>query len=72
MQIDPIVRLLVDRCHAADSYRDVLAYVISRLRDRRATWRSMSRASRRALMEQVKARHLENRKLYVSVVTGRF
>ena len=65
----PIVKQIIDRdCHVGLPNREVIRHVISRLKDGYATYRSMSRADRRLLMQQCMQRHRENRELYVAVM----
>ena len=67
-----MIHMLVSRCHVADSNRAVIRYVISRLKNGYATYKSLPRAARRELMAAVIECHTENRALYDAVVTGRF
>ena len=65
----PIVKQIIDRdCHVGLPNREVIRHVISRLKDGHATFRSMSRADRRLLMQQCIENHRENRELYVAVM----
>ena len=65
-----IVTQIVDRCHVADSMRDVLRYVISRMKDGKRTWRGLSRHERRAIVSEMCKRHRANRDLYDYVMKG--
>ena len=67
----PIIRQIVDRdCHVAMSAREVVRYVISRLRDGYKTFRAMPRSERHRLIEDCVRRHRENFQLYAEVMNG--
>ena len=68
----PIIRQIIDRdCHVSMSNRAVISHVVSRLKDKRATFTAMAREARRSLMRDCIAVHQENRTLYRAVMTGR-
>ena len=68
----PIIRQIVDRdCHVSASNRAVIRHVVSRLKNKYATFRAMALEHRRSLMRDCIAVHGENRNLYRAVMTGR-
>ncbi len=69
--IHPIVRQIIDRdCHVGEDHRQVVRHVISKLRNGYATFRAMSPADRRELIDQCVRRQRENRREYVEVMSG--
>ena len=66
---DAMVSQIVGRMHVGDSDEDVFDYVVSRLKDKRATFDAMPVVEQRRLRAQVLACHHANRELYRS---GRF
>jgi uncharacterized protein (DUF2252 family) len=58
---------LADRCHAADSAKQVATYAKSALRP--GVWRQFPRDARKTLLRALFQRHAENRSLY-RFVTG--
>jgi hypothetical protein len=71
MNINPILRAIVDRLHVSESNRDVIRYVISRLQDGYVTYRAMPRWKRREFLAQCLEAHRQNRELYSAVMRGR-
>ena len=67
-----MVRSIVGRCHVGQSNRAVIRYFISRLREGYKTWSAVSRSERKRYMRWIVEAHAENRKLYRSVMNGRF
>ena len=75
----PIIVQIIDRdCHVRWSNRRVIRHVISRLKNKYATFAAMPRddqppvMGRRTMMRQCIAVHRENRELYQDVMGGRF
>jgi hypothetical protein len=67
-----VIRRIVDRCNVGMSNREVIRYVISRLRQGYKTWASLPRKDRRKIMQTCIAQHRSNRELYRTVVGGKF
>ena len=65
---DPMVRMIVNRCHVGESNRRVIRYLISRLKDKYATFKALPKARRRALMTDAIRVHADNRALYRDVM----
>lgn len=65
-----IIATIVGRCHVARSNREVIAYMISRMRRGYKTWRALPRETRRNAMRAAIAIHAENRLLYRTVMGG--
>ncbi len=65
-----MLRMLIGRCHVADSYSDVIRYVISRMKKGHATYRDQSRTERHSLLRAIIKIHKENRVEYASVMGG--
>lgn len=63
-----MISLIVSRCHVADSNREVLRYVISRMKP--GYWRGLSRELRREIMREVFEEHRLNRETYIGVMSG--
>lgn len=68
--MNPIVCMIVDRCHVADSDLRVIRYVLSRLARKRKTFLAMPRRSRRILLRSIVRAHEANRALYRAVMGG--
>lgn len=58
-----------DRCHVADSSREVIRFAISNLK--KGVWDKIDRTSRKKAIRSLLNRHAKNGNLYVKVVTGR-
>ena len=67
---DPMVRHVVDRCHVADRYSDVLRELVSTVRGKKRGWRAASRQQRRLATAMVVWQHNENLRLYWEVMRG--
>lgn len=67
-----IIGNIVSRCHVGTSNRQVIKYVISRLKNKKKTFWALSKSDRRYLMETAIKEHSENLKLYRKVNSGRF
>lgn len=67
-----IIGQIVGRCSVGMSNREVIRYVISRLKHKEKTFWSMSKSQRRELMQLCIKEHSENRQLYVDVMNGNF
>ena len=65
-----IVKMIVDRQHAAMPWRRVLLVVIDRMKGGKQKWRSLPRDLRRQVVSEVYKRQQANWRLYVAVVTG--
>ena len=63
MNINPIIRRLVNRLHVSTSYLDAIRAVVARLEGGRSRFVKMPRATRRALLLQVVFAHWESRDL---------
>ncbi len=69
-----IVEQIVGRCHVGESLAEVARYVVSRLkasavRDMRRTPEGRDKLAK--IIRDARAAHLDNRGLYVRVVSGR-
>lgn len=67
-----MIKQVVDRCHVGDTNRQVIRFLISRLRNGYQTWIGMEREKRRLVMQECVRIHHENREVYRSVMNGRF
>jgi hypothetical protein len=68
-----MINQIVDRCHVADSDRDVIKYLRSRLtREARFSRDPKIRQARREAYADAIKRHRENQGLYHTVMSGRF
>jgi hypothetical protein len=67
-----MIRILVNRCQVHKSNRDVLDYIISRLKNGRLTWNQISRVERRAMIREAIEIHQENRNLFFRIMAGNF
>jgi acyl-CoA reductase-like NAD-dependent aldehyde dehydrogenase len=67
-----IQRIIRRDCHVSLSNRAVIKHVISRLKHKRQTWRTLSRAERKAFMRDCIKVHAENRSYYAWVMGGRY
>lgn len=65
-----MIRQIVDRCHVSDSNFHVIKYVISRLKRKYKTWKSLSQVERKKMMKEIIKIHKENRSLYNFVMRG--
>jgi len=65
-----IIRQIVDRCHVATRNVDVIKAVIRCINGERKTWKSFTRAQRRAIMILALKKHKQNRDLYFKVMRG--
>jgi hypothetical protein len=63
-----IISMIVDRCHVADSYPQVLRYVISRMKRGKKQWREATREQRREVVRELVDTHKANRELYRMVM----
>ncbi len=63
-----IIRQIVGRCNVGMTNKQVIRYVISRLKHKESTFWSMSKSDRRYLMETAIREHKENRQLYRDVM----
>ncbi len=63
MNIDPIVRRLVNRLHVSTSYMGAIRAVVARLEGGRSRFVKMPQDSRRILLRQVVFAHWESRDL---------
>ena len=70
MERIPMINQIVDRCHVGQSERQVIEFVVSKLRNGRATFLRMPRMLRKRMMQLVVARHRHNRKVYRWVSGG--
>ena len=69
--VHPIIRQIIDRdCHVAESNRNVVRHVVSKLRYGYESLRAMSKADRRKFIEQCVVHHRRNYKEYVEVMSG--
>jgi hypothetical protein len=68
--MEAMINQIVGRIHVGKSYRAVIYYVISRLKDGYKTFKAMPKSDRRVLMEIAIKRHSENRKVYCYVTGG--
>ena len=66
-----MVQMIVGRCHVYETNRQVLKYVISRLKHKRKTWVEMPKEKRRDLMIEVFQAHAVNRDVYDTVMHGK-
>jgi hypothetical protein len=69
--MEHIIRNIVGRCHVGDGYLSVIRYAISRLRRKRRGFLALSRPQRREFLRLCINTHAENRRVYISVMTGR-
>lgn len=67
-----MIAMLVGRCHVSDTHREVIRYVISRLKRGHRQYRQMPREQRRDFMRAIIAEHNDNRALYRAVMRGDF
>lgn len=67
-----MLRMLIGRCHVADSNSAVIRYVISRMEHGNLTYRSQYRRERHELLRAIIKIHAENRALYTAVMSGGF
>lgn len=65
-----ILSQIVGRCHVSMTDREVVRYVISRLRYGRLTFRSMTLKDRKQLVNETIRLHHENIELYAYVMNG--
>lgn len=65
-----MINQIVGRCHVGESYVSVIKYLVSRFK--KGAWRGLSRSERRRWMREAIACHKRNRRLYASVMSGRF
>lgn len=65
-----IVKMIVDRQHAAMPWRRVLLVVIGRMKGGKAAYKRLNRETRRQIVSEVYKRQQANWRLYVAVVTG--
>ena len=65
-----IIRMIVGNCHVGLSDRKLIRYVISRLKDKDATFWAMSKDNRRYFMTTCLKEHRENQQLYRDVMSG--
>lgn len=63
-----IIRQIVGRCNVGMSNRQVIRYVISRLKHKESTFWALSKQDRRYMMETTIKEHKENRQLYHDVM----
>jgi hypothetical protein len=70
MNINPIIRQIVNRQHVGTSNRRVIRAVVNGLRRKARTFLAMPKADRRALMEQAIEAHRQNRAEYRWVMGG--
>ena len=66
------IRRIVDRCHVGESNRKVIRYFVSRLKAGHRTWRSLTSRQRRGILRDIIKTHALNRKVYLTVTSGRF
>lgn len=59
-----MISMIVDRCHVAESNRRVIKYVISRLKNQYATFKSISKDERKKFMKDIIQAHKDNIELY--------
>jgi hypothetical protein len=65
-----MIRMIVGRCHVGDTNRQVVRYLISRLKKGYASWQAMPREQRRLAMRECIRIHAENRGVYRFVMSG--
>ena len=68
--MNPFVRQIVERCHVGDTNREVIRYVISRIKGKYKTFRKLPREQRKQLLRDAVQCHRENRDLYCYVMRG--
>lgn len=70
-ECNPMIRMIVGRCHVSESNRAVILYAISRLRNGTTTFlRDMDKTERKSFMRQCVLTHSENRRLYTFAMKG--
>jgi len=68
-----MVSRIVDRCHVGMSNREMIYYVISRLKHpSRQTYWAMPKEVRKLFLRTAVACHKSNQSLYKAVTSGRF
>lgn len=71
LSVHPIIRQIIDRdCHVASSFREVVRYVISKLKGGFQTFRNMNQEDRQLFIDQCLQQHAANRQLYTEVMSG--
>ena len=58
---------IVDRCHCMDSNRQVINYVVSKMKGKRKGFLQLDRKLRRVIMKVAINRHSQNTNLYLKV-----
>ena len=65
-----MIKMIVNRCHVAESNLSVIRYVITRLADNYATWKTLTKKQRKTMMRQIIKAHAGNGHLYHYVMNG--
>ena len=65
-----IIRNIVGRCHVGDTNREVIRYVISRMKHGYQTFKTLPREQRKDFLRQIVQDHKDNRELYSYVMRG--
>ena len=65
-----IISQIVGRCHVAETNRQVIRYVISRLKAKEATYWAMPKDKRKELLQDIIEEHRDNISLYVDIQNG--
>lgn len=71
MTVHPIIRQVINRdCHVAESNKQVVQHVVSKLRQGLATFRQMTPQDRKLFIEQCLIQHKANQQEYQQVMYG--
>lgn len=70
--MEQIIRMIVNRRHVSETNRNVIRYVISRLKGGKRTYWKLSRVERREILRLTIDTHQDNRDTYTAIMTGRF
>jgi hypothetical protein len=65
-----MIKPIVDRCHVGDTNRQVIRYLISRIKRGYVGWRALEKDNRKEIMREAFRVHQENRELYAFVMSG--
>ena len=68
--IDPMIRQIVNRCHISESNRQVIYYLISRLKDGKKTYWTIPKVERKQILKAIIQYHRENKQMYYDVMRG--
>jgi len=68
--VSPIIIQIIGRCHVSATNRQVIRYLISRLKRKYKTWKAMPLADRRQVMKACIVVHAENIRTYNYVMGG--